>query len=84
MSPVPAVSGLSPQSVPQGISAVVTVSGAGFEANSVVMYNGAARPTIFINGTTLQVTLTAADLQSFGTGQSPSTIRGLEARPHAN
>jgi hypothetical protein len=33
------------------------------------MYNGAARPTTFVNGTTLQVSLTAADLQSFGSGQ---------------
>jgi hypothetical protein len=33
------------------------------------MYNGAARPTTFVNGTTLQVALTAADLQSFGLGQ---------------
>jgi uncharacterized repeat protein (TIGR01451 family) len=33
------------------------------------LYNGAARPTTFVNGTTLQVSLTAADLQSFGSGQ---------------
>jgi hypothetical protein len=69
MSPTPAVTGLSPRSVPQGIPATITVNGSGFEANSVVMYNGAARPTTFVNGTTLQVTLTAADLQSFGSGQ---------------
>jgi uncharacterized repeat protein (TIGR01451 family) len=33
------------------------------------MYNGMSRPTTFVNGTTLQVSLTAADLQSFGSGQ---------------
>jgi hypothetical protein len=69
MSPTPALTGLSPGSVPQGAPATITVNGNGFEANSVVMYNGAARPTTFVNGTTLQVSLTAADLQSFGSGQ---------------
>lgn len=68
-SPLPTVKSLSPQSVPQGIPAVVTVNGSGFEANSVVMYNGATRPTTFVNGTTLQVSLSAKDLQSFGSGQ---------------
>jgi hypothetical protein len=69
MSPTPAVTGLSPGSTPQGVPATITVNGSGFEANSVVLYNGAARPTTFVNGTTLQVSLTAADLQSFGSGQ---------------
>lgn len=69
MSPTPAVTGLSPSSTPQGVPATITVNGSGFEANSVVMYNGAARPTTFVNGTTLQVSLAAADLQSFGSGQ---------------
>ncbi len=37
------VTGLLPVSVPQGVSATITVNGSGFEANSVVMYNGMAR-----------------------------------------
>jgi hypothetical protein len=69
MSPTPALTGLSPRTVPQGVAATVTINGTGFEANSVAMYNGAARPTTFVNGTTLQVSLTAADLQSYGSGQ---------------
>ncbi|HZY62233.1 MAG TPA: IPT/TIG domain-containing protein, partial [Edaphobacter sp.] len=69
ISPTPKVTGLSPMAVPQGISATVTVSGSGFEANSVVMYNGSTRPTTFVNSTTLQVDLTADDLKSLGTGQ---------------
>lgn len=69
MSPTPILTGLSPQTVPQGAAATVTVNGSGFEANSVVMWNGVARPTVFVNGTTLQVSLTAMDLQSYGTGQ---------------
>ncbi|WP_183814494.1 DUF11 domain-containing protein [Tunturibacter empetritectus] len=66
---MPVLTGLTPVSVPQGVPATITVNGRGFEANSVVIYNGMARPTTFVNGTTLQVSLTAADLQSFGSGQ---------------
>jgi hypothetical protein len=69
MSPTPVVSGLSPRSVAQGVGATITVNGSGFETNSVVLYNGSARPTTFVNGTTLQVLLTANDLQSFGSGE---------------
>lgn len=69
MSPTPSVTGVSPRSIPQGADAVVTVSGNGFEANSVVLYNGSARPTTFVDGKTLKVALTANDVTSFGTGQ---------------
>lgn len=68
-SPTPVLTGLSPKMVAQGAAATVTVNGSGFEANSVVMWNGAARATTFVNGTTLTVALTAADLQSYGLGQ---------------
>jgi uncharacterized repeat protein (TIGR01451 family) len=67
--PTPAVTGLSPQTVPQAVAATVAVSGTGFEANSIVQWNGSARPTTYVNPTTLQVALTAADVQNFGTGQ---------------
>lgn len=69
MSPTPAITGLSPRSVPQGGTATITVTGSGFEANSVVLYNGSERPTTFVNSTTLQVALTANDLKSFGSGE---------------
>jgi uncharacterized repeat protein (TIGR01451 family) len=69
MSPTPTVSGVSPRSVPQGLDALVTVSGSGFEANSVVLFNGSQRPTTFVNVTTLQVALTANDVRNFGLGE---------------
>jgi uncharacterized repeat protein (TIGR01451 family) len=69
MSPTPTVSGVSPRSVPQGLDALVTVSGSGFEANSVVLFNGSQRPTTFVNATTLQVALTANDVKNFGLGE---------------
>lgn len=80
-SPKPALTGLSPQVVAQGAPATVTVNGSGFEANSVVMWNGVAHATTFVNGTTLQVTLTAADLQNYGTGQITINNPGLAAPP---
>ncbi len=67
--PTPAVAGLSPQSVPQGAAVTITVNGTGFEANSIAKWNGSARTTTFMNATTLQVALTAADVQNFGTGE---------------
>ncbi len=69
MSPTPLLTALSPQSVPQGASATVTVTGSGFEANSQGQWNGSSRPTVFVNGTTLQVALSAQDTQTFGAGQ---------------
>lgn len=67
--PTPAVASLSPQRVPQGAAATITLTGTGFEANSVVQWNGSPRPTTFVNPTTLQVVLTAADVANFGAGQ---------------
>jgi len=75
--PTPVVAALSPQTVPQGVAAVVTVSGAGFEANSKVQWNGSDRPTTFVNATTIQVALTAADVQTFGIGQVSVTNPGI-------
>ena len=51
-----------------GHSATITITGTGFEANSVVQWNGSARPTTFVSSTQLRVDLTAADLQAQGTG----------------
>ena len=75
--PTPVVTGLSPQSVPQGVAAVITVSGAGFEANSVAQWNGTARTTTFVNATTIQVALTADDVKNYGIGEVSVANPGL-------
>ena len=75
--PTAAVQSLSPQVVPQGAPAVITITGSGFEANSVVQWNGLPRTTTFVNSTTLQVALTAADVQNFGAGQISIANPGL-------
>ena len=67
--PAPAISSLSPQTVPQGAPATITITGSGFEANSVAQWNGSPRPTTFVNATTLQIALTAIDVAGFGAGQ---------------
>ncbi len=88
--PVPNILGISPQTVPQGTASLITVSGTGFEANSVAQWNGAARTTTYVDSTSLQMGLTAEDVQNFGTGQISVINPGLPAaaptplaiRPH--
>jgi trimeric autotransporter adhesin len=40
------------------------VSGAGFTSNSVVRWNGAARPTAFVSGSRLTATISFADVSA--------------------
>jgi trimeric autotransporter adhesin len=68
-SPTPAVTGLSPKTAPANVAVVITITGTGFEMNSVAEWNGSPRPTTFVLPTSLQVALSAGDVQSPGTGQ---------------
>ncbi len=67
-SPQPAVTAVSPRVLPIGAAVTVTLTGSGFESNSTVLWNGAPRPTVFVNAGTLQAMLTAADLAAAGSG----------------
>jgi IPT/TIG domain len=67
-SPAPVITAISPHYVAPGSAATITITGTGFEANSVVLWNGAARLTVVVSSTVLQVTLSASDLQNQGTG----------------
>lgn len=67
-SPAAAITSISPLYVPTGSSATITITGSGFESNSVVLWNTSARPTTFVSTTVLQVALSAADLQNQGVG----------------
>lgn len=75
-SPTPVLTSISPQIVPAGQAATITLTGTGFEANSVVEWNGAPRTTIFVSATILQVSLSAADLQNVKTGSLTVTNPG--------
>jgi uncharacterized repeat protein (TIGR01451 family) len=68
-SPTPLVTGISPQTAAAGAAIVITITGTGFEVNSVVEWNGSARPTTFVLPTKLQVSLSASDLQTPGIGK---------------
>jgi hypothetical protein len=62
------VSSLSPNTAPAGSSALtITVNGSGFTANSIVLWNGAARTTTFVSATQITAAITAADLAAPGT-----------------
>ena len=67
-SPLPILAAISPTVVPTGKAAVIALTGKGFEANSVVLWNSAPRPTTFVSATGLQVALSAADLQTTSIG----------------
>ena len=88
--PTPGILAISPQAVVQGAATLIALSGTGFEANSVGQWNGAARTTTFTDSTSLQMALTAEDVQNFGMGQISIVNPGLAAaapiplyvRPH--
>ena len=64
----PALASISPQSATAGSSgATLTVTGAGFDAGTAVMWNGQALETTLTSATQLQATVSAADLATAGT-----------------
>jgi len=66
-NPVPVAESLSPARVRAGAAPVVlTVTGSGFNAFSVLQWNGTPRPTSVVNARTLTTPLSASDLQSAG------------------
>lgn len=66
-APPPAISSLGYTFTLAGMPGLVMmVNGAGFAANSVVRASGVARPTRYISGSQLEVTLVQADLDSVG------------------
>jgi hypothetical protein len=67
-NPVPIISSLSPVSAAVGGAAfTLTVNGTDFVAGSVVKWNGADRPTTFVDSTRLTAQISAADIQVSGT-----------------
>jgi uncharacterized protein (TIGR03437 family) len=69
-NPVPVITSLDPASMPAGGTGfTLTVSGSGFVSNSIVRWNGTARPTTFVSSTRLQATIVAADIAASGAAQ---------------
>ena len=70
LRPAPLATSLSPTSANVGGPALtLTVTGSGFISASVVRWNGVARPTTFVSGTSLQAAISAADIAAVGTAQ---------------
>ena len=80
-NPVPAVSALTPATVPTGPALTLIVTGSGFSQGSVVRWNGSDRPTTFVSTTQLTAAIPASDLPAAGTAQitvfSPAPGGGL-------
>ncbi len=68
-SPTPVLTSVSPTSIPMGATGTLTLTGTGFEANSVVQLNGTNLTTTFISGTSLTAVLAAAQVSQAGNGQ---------------
>jgi hypothetical protein len=69
-SPIPQITSLSPNAaLAGGNDFTLTVTGTGFVSRSVVIVNGANQSTTFTNSTSLQVTITAAEITSVGSLQ---------------
>lgn len=72
-NPTPLALALGPASAPAGPAGLaLTVEGAGFVPGSEVRWNGAARPTSFVNSTRLTAQIAAGDLAA--TGQAAVTV----------
>lgn len=66
-NPVPGMNSLMPAATEIGSGAlVVTIDGAGFVPESIAWFDGATRPTTFVNSTQLQMDLSAADTSALG------------------
>ncbi|MCW5968285.1 MAG: hypothetical protein KIT57_07205 [Blastocatellales bacterium] len=69
-NPAPQLTSISPNTVVSGgQDFTLTLNGAGFVGESVVLYNGQTRPTTFVSSTQLQATVFAADIVTSGTAQ---------------
>ena len=67
-NPVPALTSLGPNSATAGDPGfTLNVTGTGFVNGSTVLFDGVAQATTFVNGTTLEVMVSAAQLAAAGT-----------------
>ncbi|MEP7273056.1 MAG: IPT/TIG domain-containing protein, partial [Acidobacteriota bacterium] len=66
-NPPPTIGTLAPSTATAGSNAfVLTVTGANFNASSVVRWKGSDRPTVFVNATTVTANIPASDIVTPG------------------
>ncbi len=69
-NPVPTISGVSPNTLPQGSSDIaVDITGTGFVRASIAQFNGSSRATQYVSSTQLRATLTYSDFSLSQTGK---------------
>jgi trimeric autotransporter adhesin len=69
-NPIPVLTALSPTTATAGGPAfTLTVTGSGYVSGSVVLWNGAARPTTYVSRTQISAAIAASDIASAGTAQ---------------
>lgn len=67
-NPLPEIAELAPNAVAAGSAAfTLTINGNGFVPGSVVLWNGAARPTTFVSNTQLTIPVSAAEVANAAT-----------------
>ncbi len=67
-NPIPAITQLQPDTVTEGgVALTLNVNGQNLTSQSVVRWNGANRPTTFINANQLSADISAADIATTGT-----------------
>lgn len=76
-NPVPVLTAITPGSVALSSSATITLSGSGFVPTSTIVFNSASRIPTYVNGTTIQMSLSATDLAAAGN----DTITVVNAAP---
>jgi hypothetical protein len=78
---LPHITSLSPDGIPGNVdSAVLTVEGSGFSAQSQIMWNETALPTRVLDQQQLQTTITGETLESLGV--RPGSSVQISARSH--
>ena len=76
-NPAPSITAIAPSPVVTGVGFTLDVNGAGFTRGSIVRWNGADRPTGFVNATTLAAEIPASDVAS----PTTATITVFNAAP---
>jgi hypothetical protein len=83
VGPQPQIASLWPSSIPNDAeSALLTVDGSGFTAQSQIMWSGNALETTFVDSHHLQTTITQQTFDSFG-GSAGSGVQ-ISVRPEAS
>ncbi len=68
INPIPTLASLSPlNAIVGGAGFTLTINGTNFVNNATVKWNGADRPTMFVNSTQVTASITAADISATGT-----------------